>query len=240
MKVMPTGVIFIGICKVGTPKCVAATGGSVTAVWAAPGRVQMNACKPCLDEQIRQGKWIVEGARVRGMRQQALVDIAVYSQDNELQLIAEIRTRLGSSPDWAKEVYSKVTDAPFLSGIPYFLLALPDRFHLWQQENTREDWDSPYFASEPRRFLEPYLTALSMEMGDISVSDPCEFRDEPYSVMEKHFHFQHIVGEWLTAVINSSSEKNLPDFLTRSGLYEKIVHGHVEVEAVLGGVRGRA
>ncbi len=234
MKVMPTGIIFLGICKVQTPKCVAATGGPVTAVLTAPGRVQVNACKPCLEEQIRQGKWIVEGARVRGMRQQALVDIAVYSQDNELQLIVEIKTRLGISPDWAKEAYSKVMDAPFLSEAPYFLLALPDRFHLWQQENTRGDRDSPYFVDEqPRLFLEPYLTELSMRMEDISVSDPCEFRDEPYTVMEKHFHFQHIVTEWLAAIINSSSEKNLPDFLTRSGLYEKIVHGHVEAEAVI-------
>jgi len=118
--VTATGVIFIGICKVRTPRCVAATGGPVTAVWTAPGRVQVNACKPCLEEQIRQGRWIVEGARVRGMRQQALVDIAVYSQDDELQLIAEIKTRLGVSYDWAKEAYFKVMDAPFLSEAPFF------------------------------------------------------------------------------------------------------------------------
>lgn len=233
MKVMPTGIIFLGICKVQTSKCVATTGGPVTAVWTAPGRIQRNTCKPCLEEQIRQGKWIVEGARIRGMRQQALVDIAVYSPDNELQLIVEVKTQLGRSPDWANEVYSKVMDTPFLSEAPYFLLALPDRFYLWQQENTRGDRDSPYFTDKPGRFLEPSLAALSLKMEDISVSDPCEFRDEPYSVMEKHFYFQRIVGEWLAGIINSSSEKDLPGIIIQSGLYGKIAHGHIDMEAVI-------
>lgn len=115
MQVMPTGIIFYGICNVRTSKCVAGSGAPVTAVWTPPGRIQVNVCKPCLDENIRQGEWIVKGARVRGMKQ-GFADIAVYSPDNELQMIAEIRNRLGASPEWAKKIFRSLKHSFYFRG----------------------------------------------------------------------------------------------------------------------------
>jgi hypothetical protein len=66
MKVEPSGVIMMGECDIQTEKCVAKEDPApITAVWSLPGRRQINVCKPCLEENIRRGKWIVEGARVR-------------------------------------------------------------------------------------------------------------------------------------------------------------------------------
>lgn len=232
MQVMPTGIIFYGICKVQTRRCVAVNGAPVTAVWTPPGRIQVNVCKPCLDEQIRQGRWIVEGARVRGMRQ-GLADIAVWSPDNELQLVVEIRNRLGSSSEQAERIYSEAMNAPFVSETPFFLLALPDRFHLWQQENTHGAPEPPAFSVEPE-FLEPYLKAHSLKTEDICVSESSEFIDEPYTVIEKRFHFQNIVREWLSDIIaRPFPEKVLPEFLNKSGLCERIVGGRAEADAFI-------
>ena len=63
MKVEPSGVVMSGTCVVQTRVCVAKEPAPITAVWTVPGRTQINVCSACLDEQLRTGTWIVEGAR---------------------------------------------------------------------------------------------------------------------------------------------------------------------------------
>ena len=64
MKVEPSGVVMMGECSLQTEKCEAKDLAPVTAVWATPGRTQVNVCNSCLEEKIRRGEWEVEGARV--------------------------------------------------------------------------------------------------------------------------------------------------------------------------------
>jgi hypothetical protein len=35
----------------------------LTAVWTSPARLQINVCRPCLEEQVRAGEWEIKGAR---------------------------------------------------------------------------------------------------------------------------------------------------------------------------------
>lgn len=65
MKVEPSGVVMMGECSVKLDVCTARTAKPITAVWAPPGRTQIDVCRACLDEKIRRGEWQVEGARVR-------------------------------------------------------------------------------------------------------------------------------------------------------------------------------
>ncbi len=233
MQVMPTGIVFYGVCKVQTPKCVAQDGAPITAVLVPPGRTQVNICKPCLDELIRQGSWVVEGARVRGMRQQ--IDIAACSPNGEIQLVAEVKNKLNSSANWAKKVYNRAINNSVVSNAPYFMLALPDQFYLWKRNENFAQTIEPHFALNPQKFIKPYLAAKSLKINDVGVVVEDEFRNEPYSVIEKHYRFQTIVKEWLSDIITLNSE--LPDelryFLVSSGLYEKIRNGFVEVEAII-------
>ena len=64
-KVEPSGVILHGVCDIQTDRCIAKDGGAITAVWGPPGRTQINVCRVCLEEKMRCGEWIVEGARLR-------------------------------------------------------------------------------------------------------------------------------------------------------------------------------
>jgi len=64
-EVEPTGVVMTGECSIKTEVCIAKKHGPITAVWAPPGRIQVNVCGACLDEKIRRGEWEVEGARAR-------------------------------------------------------------------------------------------------------------------------------------------------------------------------------
>jgi len=55
---------MLGECTVQTQLCTALTPAPITAVWALPGRVQINVCRACLEERMREGQWVVPGARV--------------------------------------------------------------------------------------------------------------------------------------------------------------------------------
>jgi len=65
MKVDPSGVVMMGVCQVQTAKCRGREFSPITAVWSPPGRTQLNVCGSCLEEKIRIGEWVVDGARVR-------------------------------------------------------------------------------------------------------------------------------------------------------------------------------
>lgn len=229
MQVMPTGIIFYGVCKVQTPKCIAQDVAPITAVLVPPGRTQVNICKPCLDELIRQGLWVVEGVRVRDMRHP--VDIAVYSPNGEIQLIVEVKNRRNISSSWLKKIYLEATNNSIVSNVPYFLLALQDQFCLWKRSESFVESIEPHFVMNPQKFIEPYVAAQSLRINNAED----EFRNEPYLVIEKHYHFQMVVKEWLSDIITCKGE--LPDelyhFWVSSGLYEKIRNGSVEVEAII-------
>jgi hypothetical protein len=65
MKVEPSGIVMMGECSIKTEACTAKTVNPITAVWAPPGRTQIDVGGACLEEKIRRGEWEVEGARVR-------------------------------------------------------------------------------------------------------------------------------------------------------------------------------
>jgi hypothetical protein len=62
----PSEVILKGICSLQTDKCVANQNPTtITAVWAPPGRTQVNVCVACLQEMIRTGEWEIQPQKTR-------------------------------------------------------------------------------------------------------------------------------------------------------------------------------
>jgi len=70
MEIEPSGVVMLGECAIQTQFCTALTPAPITAVWAVPGRVQINVCRACLEEMIRENQWQIAGVRV-AKRQEA-------------------------------------------------------------------------------------------------------------------------------------------------------------------------
>lgn len=64
IQVEPSGVVMLSECAVRTPLCTALAPAPITAVWALPGRVQINVCRACLEEMVREAQWAISGARV--------------------------------------------------------------------------------------------------------------------------------------------------------------------------------
>ena len=70
-------------------------------------------------------------------------DIAVYDPDGQLQLVVEIKNRLGASAEWAARLRHNLLVHSFIPRAPYFLLALPDFFIFGQTPCLRVIWQNP-------------------------------------------------------------------------------------------------
>ena len=66
-------------------------------------------------------------------------DIAVYSPNNELQLIVEVKNKIGATPEWAANMRRNLSIHSIVPYSPYFLLALPDYFYLWKDPSATLD-----------------------------------------------------------------------------------------------------
>jgi hypothetical protein len=156
MKIEPSGVILRDICMIQTDKCVAKEPAPITAIWAIPGRLQINVCRPCLEEQVRSGEWEIQGARITKR-----ADVAVYSADRQLQLVVEVKKRSRSKAplkDWAIEIHRNLYAHAGVPKTRFFLLAiLPGDFYLWKENGGQEIDRSPDYVADASEILKPYF-----------------------------------------------------------------------------------
>jgi len=216
MKAEPTGIVFDGICSIQTEKCVAKEVAPITAVWQYPSRIQINVCRPCLEEQVRSGEWEIEGAKV-----EKRADCAVFSPDRKLQLVVEVKKAPAQKrelKEWAIRIRRNLLAH---SGIPltrYFLLAvLPDYLFLWRPQDKLILDQAPDYAVRAGDILKEYLDRLSTSPETASEYD-----------------YEHLVGSWLEEIARSvpSDDASLK-WLYESGLYDAVKHGSVVMQATV-------
>lgn len=213
MKVEPSGVVFVGSCDIQSERCLAKTSGSVSAIWTPPGRTQVNVCHACLDEQIRQAKWEIAGARIK---QRA--DLAVYDRHGQLKLVVEsqnISYPLGangtsSSQERAIQIRRNLLRHAGIPHSPFFLLAFPNSFYLWSK--TKSD------VLERAADYQDDSTKILGLLHDIAPSN---------ATLDMQ------LASWLKGVANSDSAAAVPKWLVTSGLYDAIKGGTVVYDATL-------
>lgn len=140
-------------------------------------------------------------------------DIVVLNRLGEIELLVEVKPRLGMNREWAAQTRHNLSSHGLLGAAPYFLMTLPDRFYLWKDapENMMVLSD---FDIDPRSFLAPYW-------GNAGVSDP-ELSGGG---------FELVVRAWLTSLLWSRdiseavSENGI--WVAESGLWEAINQGQI-------------
>jgi hypothetical protein len=215
MNIEPTGVVFIDVCSIQTENCVAQEPAPITAVWSVPGRVQVNVCRPCLEEQIRSGEWEVQGAKI-----EKRVDVAVYSPDNKLQLVVEVKKKPSARvpKNWAALIHRNLLAHSGIPNTPYFLLAVPPEYlFLWKKSDPTNYERMPDYKIEAKKFFEKYADKL-----------PPSPR-----VTSEYFYLEQLVSSWLEDLVKSNPSPNDPSYkwLYESGLYEAIKDGSVVMQA---------
>lgn len=214
MRIEPTGVLLMDVCSIQTERCVAKETAPITAVWTLPGRVQVNVCRPCLEEQVRAGLWEIEGAKVEGR-----ADVAVYSPDKKLALIVEVKKTPDQRinlRDWAKRIHRNLLAHGGIPGSPYFLVAiLPDKLYLWKESSPSDLDQAPDYEVEAKKILQRYFDLLSTSAEDAS-----------------SYQLETLVSLWLKDVVHSEpSDVDSMKWFYDSGLYEATKEGSVVTEA---------
>lgn len=147
-------------------------------------------------------------------------DIAVYSPDDKLQLVVEVKNRKKTSAEWAASMRSNLFAHSIVPNAPYFLLALPDYFYLWKNPDSTTDIKLPDYTVDSKPVLEPYLDS---------------FPNYPDTMSE--YSLELIINSWLNKVVNANLTRETAmayeQWLFDSGLYNAIKHGYVRTAATV-------
>lgn len=147
------------------------------------------------------------------------VDIAVYSPDRELQLVVEIKNKLGASAEWVTRMRHNLLVHSFIPHVPYFLLVLPDFFYLWTDTTPVNNLAEPDYKIDATEVLAPYLKS-NQSLNDIS-----------------GYGLELLIMSWLEDTVRTELQRDTVDpnlqWLFDSGLYEAVTRGSVAVEATV-------
>lgn len=145
------------------------------------------------------------------------VDLAVYDRYQRLVLVVEVKKRSKVSEKWAAQTRRNLVDNGYYPTSLYFLLATPEKFFLWKPSPNSYEESLPDFSEDAERYLKPHLNELGFRLSDI---------DE--------YVFEQVVAQWLKYdvmyPVNKVSKSN---WLSESGLSEKIFHGKILSEAIV-------
>jgi hypothetical protein len=216
MKIEPSGVILVGICEIQTPVCQALLPAPVTAVWAPPGRRQVNVCRACLEEQVRDGEWEIPGAHVRRR-----FDVVAYDAKDKPQLIVEVKPQppfdAREALAWAVQIHRNPMVHAALTPAPFFLLVgFPEHFFLWKAlESSRPD-AQPDYCYHGSDLLEPFFGIL-----------------DPESDVQMELQHEKVVATWLESLTraNQLPARASTVWMLESGLFSAISGGRVTRQA---------
>lgn len=145
------------------------------------------------------------------------VDIAVSGPDGKLQLVVEVKHKVGASAEWAAHLRRNLLVHSFMPPAPFFLLVLPDFLYLWADAKPKNDLADPDYTIDSDKVLAPYLKSNQSPNG------------------LSGFGLELLATSWLNDLVRTDLQRDSagPDcqWLIDSGLYEAIAHGSVELEA---------
>jgi hypothetical protein len=148
----------------------------------------------------------------------AYADIVAFDKSGQLVLIVEVKNKFGTSAEWAKGMRRNLYAHGLLPSVPFFLLALPDKFYLWKNAGREAEALDPTMEIDPTAFLRPYYDRAGVA---------------PHELMGKAFEL--IIAGWLDSVMRADSPADLEgddlEWLVTSGLLDSLSGGRLELEA---------
>ena len=211
MRIRTTGVVFIGECELQFENiCTAQVPKPITAVFVSQETKQVNVCRACLEEMVRSGQWEISGARINPK-----ANIVVYDNFRRPQLVLEVKkapVELGTDlTDWASRVHRNLLAHGAVPFAPFFLLVVTTgQIYLWKHQGIVADVADPDYTGDISRELVKYL-----DKGTKS---------------ESHVVFVNALLNWLGSVKANGADKELPIWLTETGLLNVLRVGHLQCE----------
>lgn len=102
------------------------------------------------------------------MMQHPLIDFIAYKPDGKVVLLAEAKSRRGTSESWAAKLRRNMLAHGMLPSSQFFLIATPERIYGWGHEDMPPSEVPPQFLVDARKALQPYFAKLKEGPEDIS------------------------------------------------------------------------
>lgn len=102
------------------------------------------------------------------MHPQNQIDFVAYDMNGAVVLLAETKSRRGTSESWAAKLRRNMLSHGSLPRSQYFLIATPERMYGWRQENLTSNEDPPQFTVDAEKALKPYFAKLHQDPATIS------------------------------------------------------------------------
>jgi hypothetical protein len=96
------------------------------------------------------------------------IDFIAYNSDGRVVLLAEAKSRRGTSESWAAKLRRNMLAHGLLPKSQYFLIATPDRMYGWRHENLPPNEIHPQFTVDAQTALAPYFAKLRQDPANIS------------------------------------------------------------------------
>ena len=122
--------------------------------------------------------------------QHSSIDFVAYDREGRVILLAEAKSRRGTSEHWAARLRRNMLAHGVLPWAKYFLIATPERMYLWKQERPNPAEVPPEFTIDAAKVLQPYFQKLHQEPSKIGPEA-----------------FELLVLTWLTDISRSGENK---------------------------------
>lgn len=141
-------------------------------------------------------------------------DIAVYGEGGETVLVAEVKGKPHSSPEWAALLRRNLA-AYGLPQARYFMVATLDQLYLWAGKPLQAELVPPDISVDTRPLFEPYLRQADVAADDLSEGG-----------------LELIVAVWLNELLVGYGADRLPpsaaEWFKSEGLLDALRGGRLE------------
>lgn len=148
-----------------------------------------------------------------------IADIVVHDSAGNLQLVVEVKNRIGASVEWAATLRRNLLAHNLVPAAPFFMLVLPDNLYLWKQGKSSE-LTSPDFVAPTQAILRHQEKRSAKSLDNVT-----------------EYGLELMVVSWLGMVLDTEIDPDLvPTELTwlyESGLYNAIKHGTIMAGAAV-------
>jgi hypothetical protein len=140
-------------------------------------------------------------------------DLVAYNRDNQLVLAVEVKSLLNVTPEWAAQLRRNLLAHGVLSNAPYFLVACPDQFFLWDKPDQHLQPVRPGYVIDAQSSLQPYFAHANVSLEQLTSSS-----------------LELIVASWLSDVMHKQPDElsESQKWLIDSGLYHAVAGGKLD------------
>jgi hypothetical protein len=144
-------------------------------------------------------------------------DILLSDPEGRLLLVAEVKNKRGTTPQWAAELRRNLLAHEGYRQTEYFLVLTPDHLYLWKGLKAEAAAVLPDFVVDSRPIFLPYLQSAGLDLDRLSVPV-----------------FELMAISWLSDLVYSRRETESPAqdraWLVESGLMDAVKNGRLAYE----------